>query len=159
MLRDDVGDRLAAQGGVEDVGGDLGVERYRERLGGRILGERRDQDRLDLVTDQGDAQPLKETPQRVGCRLALGRDGASVGPDNGQRKGHSPPRTRIVEQDRDPGGRLRGQPRLEAGNRVLADHLDPAGIDDRGGQRGRQIDRSARTADARRSDQCRLLGG
>ena len=65
VLGDDIGDGLAAQGRVEDVRGDLRVERDRRRVETGIVGKAGDEDRFDLVADQRDAQPFKEVAERL----------------------------------------------------------------------------------------------
>ena len=66
VLGDDVGDRLAAQRGVEDVGRDLGVEGDRRRRSrAQVVREAGDEDRLDLVADQRGGEPLEQAAQRV----------------------------------------------------------------------------------------------
>ena len=139
VLRDDVGDRLAAERGVEDVRGDLRVERDRQRLRGLVLGEGRDEDRLHLVADQRDAKPLDEMAQCVGCFGAIGGDHASLGPGDGQRERSSAPRPRVVREERDTDRRLGREPRLEVADRVHADDLDAPGVEDRLGEGGRQV--------------------
>ena len=141
LLGDDVGDRLAAQRGVEDVGGDLGVERDRQRL------RRRDPRRSAATRTGLTSWPTSGMPSRSSRRAqrvrrlgALGRDDATVGAGHRERERRPAPRPRIVLEQR------RRRPR--AGRRATArarrsrsapTHLDPARIDDRGGQRRRQV--------------------
>ena len=65
LLGDDVGDRLAAQRRVEDVRGDLGVEGDRRRRGVGVVGDPGDEQRLDLVTDHRDLEPIEQPAQRA----------------------------------------------------------------------------------------------
>ena len=57
LLGDDVGDRLAAERGVQDVGRDLRVEGDRRRRRGGVVGDAGDEQRLDLVADDRGVEP------------------------------------------------------------------------------------------------------
>ena len=140
VLGDDVGDRLAAQRGVEDVRRDLRVEGDRQRLGGLVLGEGRDEERLDLVADERRAQPLEE--------VAAGRRrvGAVGGDDPAVRA--RPRRARAVVRGRGRGSSARSETPTAGcaashGSRssisVRADDLDPPRVEDRLGEGGRQV--------------------
>ena len=113
LLGHDVGDGLAAQRGIEDVGGDLGIER--DRRGGRvgIVGDARDEERLDLVGDDRGLQPVEQPAQRRGVVRAFDRDRPAIRPRDGQRQRDPAPRSRIVEQQPDTDRGLGGKPRLE----------------------------------------------
>ena len=62
-LGDDVGDLLRPQRGVDEIGGDLGVEGDVERPGVRVFGEPRGEQRLDVVSHEPGANGLEEMAQ------------------------------------------------------------------------------------------------
>ena len=139
VLGDDVCDRLAPEGRIEDVGGDLRVERDRWRRRLRVLGEARDEDGLHFVPDERDGQPFEQVAEHDRVIGAVDGDDTAVGTRHGEGEGCPPSRARIVEEQAHPDGGLGGQPRLEVGDVIGATDFDPAGVDDRGRQRRRQI--------------------
>ena len=141
LLGDDVGDRLAAQRGVEDVRRDLGVEGD-DRHGvvvSRISATPATRTGLTSCPTSGVPQPLEQVAQGVGRLRALRRDDPAVRPGDGQGERRPAPRPRIVGHERDTDRRLRGQPRLEVGDPVGAADLDPARVADRRRERRRQV--------------------
>ena len=130
----DVGDRLAAQRRVEDVRRDLGVERDRRRVRVRVVADAGDQQRLDLVADDGDRQPVQEPTE---CRSVVGPlDGhrAAVGAGDRERQRRAAARTRVVEQEPDPDRGLGGEPRFQGGDPIACVDLDARRVGDRGGE-------------------------
>ena len=109
-LRDDVGDRLAAERGVEDVRGDLRVERDRRRLTAEVIREARHEDGLDLVADQRNGGFVEEVPEGVRGLGAVSGDDATVGPRDGERQRCPAARPRVVGQQRHADGRLGRDP-------------------------------------------------
>ena len=139
LLGDHVGDRLAAQRGVEDIRRDLRVEGDRRGRRVRVVGDPRDEERLDLVADHRDRQPVEQASQRRGIVGAFDRDGPPVHAGQGERQGCAAARSRIVEQEPDPDRRLRREPRLEGRDRIPLMDLDPPRVGDRGSERGREV--------------------
>ncbi len=139
-LRDDVGDRLAAQRGVEDVRRDLRVEADRERHragGGR---ESRRQDGLDVVTDEALAARHDEI-QEMGDRLGrVGDDGPPVLAGDGEGERLPAERSRIGRDQGDPEVRLGRDPVSDARvEPVDGPDLEPSRVLDGGGERARQV--------------------
>ena len=139
LLGDDVGDRLAAERGIEDVGRDLRVEGDRRGRRVRVVGDAPDEQRLDLVPDDRDLEPIEQPPQRRRILRAAGGDRPSVRAREGERQRVPAARPRVVEQQPDPDRRLGGEPRLEGRDPVARVDLDPPRVVDRGGQGGRQV--------------------
>ena len=139
VLGDHVRDRLASEGGVEDVRRDLGVEGDRVGRHRLVFCEGRDEDRLDLVTDEGRVQTFEQVAQCFGGGGAVGSDDSAVAPGDGEGDRVAPARPGVVEQQADADCRLGRQPPFDVGDPVGAADLDPAGIEDRRGQRGRQV--------------------
>ena len=139
VLGDDIGDGLRTQCRIEDVGRDLRVEGDRLRADRRVLREAGDEDRLDLVPHDRRGEPGQQVAQRIRGFSALRGDHATVGTGDGECQRRPSARPWVVEQQRDADGGLGRQPRFEVGDPIGAADLDPAGIDDRGGQRGRQV--------------------
>ena len=139
VLGDDVGDRLAAQRRVQDVRGDLGVERDRRHLGVVVLAEPGDEDRLDLVADERQAERLDEVAQRGrGLGAIRGHDAAVRGGDR-ERERRPAPGSRVVGDERRTDEGLGGEPRAEVLDPVGAADLDPARVDDRRRERRGQV--------------------
>jgi hypothetical protein len=139
VLRDDIGDGLAAQCGVEDVRGDLRVEVHGQRCPAGIIGEACDEDRLHLVADERRGHAHEQPTQRVGSRGSLGGHGPAVRPYDGKSQWCAAPGPRVVAHQRHADRRLLRQPRLELGDAILAADLDPTRIHDRGCKGGRQV--------------------
>ena len=101
LLGDDVGDRLAAQRGIEDVRRDLGVERDGQGLGRGIVGKPGDEQRLDLVADERRLGVGEERAKTADVIFAGNRDDTPV--RTGDRHPERGPlsRPRVVEQERD----------------------------------------------------------
>ncbi len=140
-LRDDVRDLLGAQRRVDEVRGDLGVERDDERGRVAVLGEVRGEDRLDLVADERGVDRLEQVAQGDRRVRAIGRDDSSVLPGDGERERGPGERPRVVHDQPDADRRLGAQPRLEGGHAVRAHDLDPRRVVDRRRERGRQVAR------------------
>ena len=142
LLGDDVGDRLAAQAGVQDVRGDLGVEGDGRRSGRRVLGEPGDEKRLHLVGDERTIEPLDEVAQSSGILGPGDRHRPAIGSSDGQCQRGPDQGTRVVEDESRPDRRLGREPRLEGIDGVARNELDPAaGVGDGGRQCARQIGR------------------
>jgi hypothetical protein len=139
VLGNDVGDRLAPESGVQDVCGDLRVERDGRRRGVLVVGEPGDEDRLHLVRDEGHAGRLHEVAQRVRRLRAVRRDHASVRAREGQGERRSPPRPGVVGDERCPEGGLLRDPGCQVRDPVRAADLDPPRVDDRSRERGGKI--------------------
>ena len=135
LLGHDVGDGLAAQRGVEDVRGDLGVEGDGCRGGVQVVGDPGHEKRLDLVTDDRRREPIEEPAQRRGVVRTLDRDRPAVRAGDGECQRRSAPRPRVVEQEADPDRGLRGEPRLQGRDGVARVDLDARRVGDRRGQR------------------------
>ncbi len=142
LLGDDVGDRLAAQAGVEDVGRDLGVEVHRRAAVAAGVS--------DDAAPRGAASPRgrrSASPSRSTRRTEPGRvvgpvdgDRPTVEAGHGHRQGGPGQRPRVVEDERRADGSLLREPGLEAVEPLPRRELDPtAGIGDRGRQRRRQV--------------------
>ncbi len=126
--------------GVQEVGRDLGVEGDRRRLGRRVLGEPRDEERLDLVADERRPDPIEERLEAARRRPDPRRRPSG----RPARRGPAPAAFR-----RAAAGRRGGAPRRPpAGRRATARGRRsprPAHarsgrrVGDRGGQRGRQV--------------------
>ena len=138
-LRDDVRDLLGAQRGIDEVGGDLGVERHRGGLRVRLLGEPRGEQGLDLVADERRAEALEEMAQRRRRGGALGRDGAAVGPGHRDRERRAGQGPGVVHDERDAHRLLLPQPGLQGGDPRLVRELDPARVHDGRRKLARQV--------------------
>ena len=146
VLGDDVGDRLAAQRGVEDVGRDLRVERDRRRRPrSRSSANRATSTGFTSWPTSGTREPLEQAPQGVRRLRTLRRHDPAVR----RRRRPGPAACRGAAA-----GRRRRATTPTAGwatshgsrpaDPVGAADLDPAGIDDRGRERGRQVLRRER---------------
>ena len=144
LLRDHVGDGLASERSIEDVGRDLRVERDRGGRCVRVVGDAADEQRLDLVPDDGDAQPIEEASERRRILGSPGGDRPSVGARECECQRRSPARSWVVEQQPDADRRLDREPRLERNDPIARVDLDPRRVVDRGGERGRQVPKSRR---------------
>jgi len=152
LLGDDVGDRLAAERGVQDIRRDLGVERDRRRGGVRVVGDTRHEQRLDLVPDDRDLEPIEHPAQGRGIVRALDRDRATVAPRDRERERRTLAGARVVEQEPDTDRRLGRQPGFERLDPVAGVDLDPRRVGDRRGEGGREV---ARDVEGRRGDRRR----
>ena len=139
LLGHHVGDGLAAQRGVEDVRGDLGVERHGCRGGVLVVGDPGHDEGLDLVTDDRRREPIEEPAQRRGVVRTLDRDRPPVRAGDGERQRRSAPGPRVVQQEADPDRGLRGEPGLQGGDGVTRMDLDARRVGDGRGQRRRQV--------------------
>ena len=153
LFGDHIGDRLAAERGVEDVGRDLGVEGDRHPGGGLVVRDPGDEDRLDLVADDRGVARLEDPADRRDGLDALDGDRPSVHPGEGKGKRAAHPRPRVVEQVADADGRLIGDPGRQPGDVVETADLDPGRVLDGRGQGLREVlDRLPRARPA-------ILGG
>ena len=143
LLGDDVGDGLAAQRGVEDVRGDLGVEgdrRRRARRGRRAM--RATSSGLTSWPTTGTVEPLEQAaqrrprprrprPRRSGRRVPATAK-ASGEPRRGRGSSSSSPT---------PTAGWAASHGSSAAIRVAGVDLDPRRVRDRRGERGRQVAR------------------
>ena len=138
-LGDDVGDRLRAERGVEDVRGDLGVEVDAASPARRASAANR-ATRIGLASCAtiGRSRASTSAPERRRPPRRPARDDAAVAPGDGERLRRAAPRPRVVEHDRGADGRLAREPRRRApGTSRGIDDLDPAGVGDRRAERRR----------------------
>ena len=137
-LGHDVGDRLRTQGCVQQVRGELRVERDRCRGPGRVCGEPRDEQRFCLMGHDRNPGRLEHRAQtiRVG---PLGSDHATIRSRERQRQGRAGTGAWIVLQERRADHRLGGNPGRETIERVAGMDFDPARVLDRGSQRGGEV--------------------
>ena len=138
-LPDDVGDLLRPQRGVDEVGGDLGVEVHGERRGRGVVGEPGGQQRLHVVPDEAGVDRLEELAQGDRGVDAVGGDHPAVVAGHGQRQRRAGERARVVDDEAGPDRLAITEPRLERRDAVRLDDLDPTRVHDRGRQRAGQV--------------------
>ena len=119
--------------------GDLRVENDRGEVEGGVVGEPRDEHRLDLVTDQRDAQPLEQAAQGVGRLGTVCGEGTAIAADDRKRQRRTATRPRVVLDQRDADRGLADEPRLELGDTGEVDDLDASGSTISGCERGRDV--------------------
>ncbi len=76
------------------------------------------------MTDDRCREPIEEPAQRRGVVRTLDRDRPAVAAGDGQRERRPAPGPRIVQEETDPDGGLRGEPRLQGGDCVAGMDLD-----------------------------------
>src|SRR5439155_6653317 len=112
-------------------------DRRRNRV--EVFGESRDEDRFELVTDEGRAGPFEEMAERVRGLRSIGRDDAAIRSGDRERKRGAAPRPWVVSHERCADRGLGGEPLAELIDLVRPADLDPAGVDDRGRESGREV--------------------
>ena len=141
-LRDDVGDLLGPQRRVDEVGGDLGVERHRQRRRVRLLREPAVSSGLTSWPTSGIPSASSSRRSASEASRALGRDHPAVGPGDRERRAAAPASGRGSSTTSPiPTAGLAAEPRLEPRDAVHVDDLDPARVLDRGRERARQVAR------------------
>ena len=85
----------------------------------------RHEQRLDLVPDERDREPVEQPAQGGRVVGALDRDGPAVRAGQRERQRRALARPRVVEEEPDADRGLGRQPRLERGDPVAGVDLDP----------------------------------
>ena len=139
-FRDDVGDGLAAERGVQHVGRDLRVEADGERHGTGSRREPRGQDRLHVMADEALAARHDEVEETGDGLGRVGDDGPPVLAGHGEGERIPAERPRIGGDERDPEVRLGRDPvRDRRVDPLDGPDLEPSRVVDGGRERRGQV--------------------